>query len=91
MTVITVEEMQNHRSIYLERVEAGETLVITRDSRPVAEIKPIIAENQGLRPLGLRAGEFTVPDDFDDPLLEEVLENLFQSRDGWTVNSTTDS
>ena len=73
MTIITLEEMQNHLATYLDRVEAGETLVVTRDSRPVAEIKPVAPGNQGLRPFGLCAGEFTVPDDFDDPLPEELL------------------
>lgn len=32
-----------------------------------------------LRPIGLCAGEFTVPDDFDDPLPAEILE-LFEKQ-----------
>jgi hypothetical protein len=30
----------------------------------------------GLRPFGLCAGEFHVPDDFDDPLPDEVIESF---------------
>ncbi len=37
-----------------------------------AELRPISSSKQ-LRPFGLCAGEFTVPDDFDAPLPEEIL------------------
>lgn len=29
-----------------------------------------------LRPYGLAAGEFVVPDDFDDPLPDDILDTL---------------
>jgi hypothetical protein len=32
-----------------------------------------------LRPIGLAAGDFVVPDDFDDPLPEDILE-LFEGK-----------
>lgn len=35
--------------------------------------------NKQLRPFGLCAGEFTVPDDFDAPLLKEIV-NAFEGR-----------
>lgn len=37
-----------------------------------AELRPISSSKQ-LRPFGLCAGEFTVPDDFDAPLPEDIL------------------
>jgi hypothetical protein len=36
-------------------------------------IEPILSSHKPLRPFGLCAGEFTVPDDFDAPLPEEIL------------------
>ena len=42
---------------YLQQVEAGETLVIVRDGQPVAEVKPVRARLQTLRPFGLCTGE----------------------------------
>jgi antitoxin (DNA-binding transcriptional repressor) of toxin-antitoxin stability system len=57
---------------YLRQVEAGETLVIVRSDKAIAELRPI-AQSKQLRPFGLCAGEFTVPDDFDAPLLEDLL------------------
>lgn len=50
-------------------VEAGESLLVVRDDVPLAEITPAAARRRGSRPVGLCAGEFVVPDDFDDLLV----------------------
>jgi antitoxin (DNA-binding transcriptional repressor) of toxin-antitoxin stability system len=60
-------------SEYLHRVLNGETVVLFRDDRAVAEIRPLSAE-MGPRPIGLAAGEFVVPDDFDAPLPDDLLD-----------------
>ena len=73
MVRISVEEIQQDFPACLQRVEAGETLVIERAGKPVAEIKPVVAPVKTLRPFGLCAGDFTVPDDFDAPLPEDIL------------------
>jgi antitoxin (DNA-binding transcriptional repressor) of toxin-antitoxin stability system len=78
MLNVTVEEIQCDPLKYLQQVEAGETLVIIRFDKPIAELKPITSSKQ-LRPFGLCAGEFTVPDDFDDPLPENLL-NAFEGK-----------
>ncbi len=67
MTQVSVEEMQRDLSACLQRVEAGETLLIVRAGKPVG------TSVKTLRPFGLCKGEFTVPDDFDAPLPEDVL------------------
>jgi antitoxin (DNA-binding transcriptional repressor) of toxin-antitoxin stability system len=72
MLNVTIDEMQRDPLKYLRQVEAGETLVIVRADKAIAELRPI-ASSQQLRPFGLCAGEFTVPDDFDDPLPEDLL------------------
>jgi antitoxin (DNA-binding transcriptional repressor) of toxin-antitoxin stability system len=53
-------------------VEAGATFLILEADKAIAELRPIITSKQ-LRPFGLCAGEFTVPDDFDAPLPEDIL------------------
>jgi antitoxin (DNA-binding transcriptional repressor) of toxin-antitoxin stability system len=72
MMNITIDEIRRDPIKYFDRVEAGETLVIIKADKPIAEIKPI-ASNKQLRPFGLCAGEFTVPDDFDATLPEDIL------------------
>lgn len=74
MTQVSIEEVQKNISGYLDRVEAGEALVIVRAGKPIAELKPVkSAAEAELRPFGLCRGQFTVPDDFDEPLPEELL------------------
>ncbi len=80
MLWVSVDEMQRNLLDYLERVEKGETLVIVQASKPVAEVKPIGADTTILRPFGLCAGEFRVPNDFDAPLPDNLLdEAVFNS------------
>ncbi|MFZ0547473.1 MAG: hypothetical protein WAM60_18650 [Candidatus Promineifilaceae bacterium] len=67
MKNITVQEIQHDLTTLLQRVKAGETLVILEEDKPVAEIKPVAQNGGGLRPYALCAGEFDVPDDFDEP------------------------
>ena len=76
MTWISLEDIKKDLQGYIQRVEAGETLVIVQSGKPVAEIKPVSPESISLRPYGLCAGEFVVPDDFDEPLPEDVLNDF---------------
>ena len=73
MMRVSVEEIQQDVSAFLQRVEAGETLLIVRTGKPIAEIKPVVVPPETVRPFGLCAGEFTVPEDFDAPLPEDII------------------
>lgn len=81
MATISIDDISRDPSSYLRRVEAGETFLIMKENKPVAEIKPASQNTDAkpLRPAGLCAGEFTVPDDFDEPLPDEVLRG-FEGR-----------
>jgi prevent-host-death family protein len=70
---IDLDEIQRDFLGYLDRVQAGDTLRITRANKPVAELKPMVSNGKQLRPYGLAKGEFEVPDDFDDMLPEDLL------------------
>ena len=75
--------MQQDLAGYFERVQAGETLLVTKSGLPVAEINPIASSPEEApltrRPHGLAKGQFVVPDDFDDPLPDEI-QRLFEGR-----------
>lgn len=73
MLNVTIDEIKSDPLKYLRLVEEGETVVIIRSEQAIAEIRPI-AKSKQLRPFGLCAGEFTVPDDFDAPLPEDMLD-----------------
>jgi antitoxin (DNA-binding transcriptional repressor) of toxin-antitoxin stability system len=72
MANVTVDEIQRDPLRYLQLVESGEVLVIVRSNQPIAELRPISRTRQP-RPFGLCTGEFTVPDDFDAPFPEDLL------------------
>ena len=76
---VSVDEIKQDLPAYLQRVEAGETLVITKAGKPMAEIKPITPIHKRLRPFGLCTGEFIVPDDFDAPLPDNIVQE-FEGR-----------
>lgn len=78
MLNVTIDDLQRDPLKYLQQVETGETLIIFRSDQPIAELKPIVKRQQ-LRPFGLCAGEFTVPDDFDAPLPDDLL-NAFEGK-----------
>lgn len=47
MTTVTLTEFRSHASGMLSRVERGETLVVIRHGRPIAEVLPISAAAGG--------------------------------------------
>jgi prevent-host-death family protein len=66
MSTVTVHEAKTHLSRLLQRVEAGEEIVIARGSVPVARLVPIRSD---ARPrLGTWAGCLSTSPDFDAPL-----------------------
>lgn len=73
---ISVDEIKRDFSKFLKRVESGEILVIMKAGKPLAEIKPISQNTSKLRPFGLCEGDFTVPDDFDVPLPEDIIKEF---------------
>ena len=53
MTEVASRELRNNTRRLLERVDAGEHIVITVDGRPVADLQPV-----GRRPQWMARGEF---------------------------------
>jgi len=41
MTHVTIRDLRNHGGDVVDRVQAGEHVVVTRDGRPVAELRPL--------------------------------------------------
>jgi prevent-host-death family protein len=68
---VGVHEAKTHLSRLLERVSAGEEIVITRRGEEVARLVPVRAA--GARRLGIDRDRYVVPDDFDAPLPGDLL------------------
>jgi prevent-host-death family protein len=68
---VGVHEAKTNLSRLLELVTAGEEIVITRRGEEVARLVP--AQRGRGRQLGIDRGRYTIPDDFDAPLPDDVL------------------
>jgi prevent-host-death family protein len=74
---VTVTEAKTQLSRLLERVGAGEEIVIRRGQKPVAKIVGYAPERK--RIMGDLKGKIWMSDDFDEP--DEEIERLFGMRD----------
>jgi prevent-host-death family protein len=71
---VGVHEAKTHLSRLLDDVAAGEEVVITRRGEEVASLVP--RHPRLKRELGTDRGLLRVPDDFDEPLPRELLDEF---------------
>lgn len=69
METVNVHQAKTQFSRLLARVELGEEIIIANRGVPVAKLVPVQPARERCASLGLDKGRFTVPDDFDAPLL----------------------
>ncbi len=72
MEKVNIHDAKTRLSSLIERVEAGEEIVIARAGRPVARLAPL-PSRRNRRKLGALDGRFRIPDDFNAPLPDAVL------------------
>lgn len=78
MKKVNTHEAKTQFSRLLRQVAAGEEITIANRGVPVARLIPVPPEKTR-RVLGIFRGQFTVPDDFDAPLPDDLLD-LFEGR-----------
>jgi prevent-host-death family protein len=69
---VNIHEAKTHLSRLLEEVANGGEVVIAKAGHPVARLVPW-RDSRTERCFGRDAGLFEVPDDFDQPLPDEVV------------------
>lgn len=74
MVEVGVHEAKTHLSRLLRRVAAGEEIVITSGGRPAARLVPV--HSRVVRELGFDRGSLAVPEDFDAPLPEVLIDDF---------------
>jgi prevent-host-death family protein len=77
MKVVNVHEAKTHLSRLLNRISAGEEIIIAKSGKPVARLVPY-SDRTIPRTPGKDKGLFEVPEAFDVPLPDDVL-SAFQS------------
>ena len=72
MKQVNIHEAKTHLSQLLTRALLGEEIVIAKAGKPLVRLVPVEEPLQD-RVLGQDSGLFTVPEDFNDPLPEDIL------------------
>ena len=80
MITLNLNQAKTHLSACIAQAEAGETVVICKRNKPVAEIRAIPQPQKEPRPVGLLRGRFSVPESFFEPLPDEILA-AFEGRE----------
>jgi len=78
MDSINMHDAKSQLSRLVDRAAAGEEILIAKAGKPVARLMPL-AEAKPKRVLGLGKGLFTLPDGFDDPLADDILD-MFEGK-----------
>ncbi len=78
MKQVNIYEAKTQLSKLVDEAAKGEDVIIARAGRPAARLTRVSPE-QGRRKLGVLDGQFKIPDDFNRPLSEEIL-NAFEDR-----------
>ena len=75
MKTVNIHAAKTHLSRLVDQAAAGEEIVIARAGRPMARLVPLAPDTvRGRRRLGCLAGQMTVPEDFDAPLPDALLD-----------------
>ncbi len=75
MKPVNIHEAKTHLSRLVERVQAGEEIVIAKAGRPAARLVPIEGARKPVKIGGLKS-RIPVPDDFNT-MFEREIEALF--------------
>ena len=80
--IVNMHEAKTHLSRLVEAASRGESFVIARAGKPlvkVVAIEPPSVDNVG-RMFGFMKGEFTIPEDFDTMMQDEIIA-MFEGED----------
>ena len=78
MRTVNIHAAKTQLSRLVDAAAAGEEIIIAKSGKPMARLGPLV-EAQKKRRLGVLAGKLRVPEDFDAPLPDEVIE-AFEGR-----------
>ena len=79
MTTVNMHAAKTHLSRLVEKAAAGEEIIIAKAGVPVARLTALKPATPKKRVLGMFKGQLNVPDDFDAPLPDDILD-MFEGR-----------
>ncbi len=80
MLTVNIHDAKTQLSKLVELAAQGEAFIIAKAGKPMVKVIPLNQTEAGTAcRLGFMAGEFSIPDDFDQMGSSEI-ENLFSGR-----------
>lgn len=73
MKTVNIHVAKTHFSGLVDEVAAGAEIIIAKAGKPVAKLVPLGAAKPRIA-LGMFDGQVKIPDDFDAPLPDDVLD-----------------
>ena len=80
MQTVNIHEAKTHLSRLIEKVVAGEEVIIAKAGKPMVRLTPVEPVKQTSR-LGFLKGQIVVPDDIKTPFAEEIEEMFYGNPD----------
>ena len=78
MRTVNIHAAKTQLSRLVDAAAAGEEIIIAKSGKPLARLGPLVG-SQRKRRLGILAGKLRVPEDFDAPLPDAIIE-AFEGR-----------
>ncbi len=75
---VSIHEAKTHLSRLIEKVIAGEEVIISKRNKPVVRLSPLLERGEGSRIGGLKGRPFQMGASFDDAKLNDGLADHFQ-------------
>ena len=80
MDTVNIHEAKTQLSRLVDQAASGEPFIIAKAGKPMVKVIPLNHAEAGTAcRLGFMAGEFSIPDDFDQ-MGSDQIENLFAGR-----------
>jgi prevent-host-death family protein len=80
VTYVSLPEATANIAQLLDRVIQGEEIIISQGGQPIAHISPANRDRSPRVP-GQYAGRLTIPDNFNDPLPDDILDSFLNPTD----------
>jgi prevent-host-death family protein len=77
MIMVNINEVKAKLSEYLDKVAAGDRVMICKRNQPVAELTAVEQKRTEPRPIGGGPHSFDVPDAFFEPMPDEWLDEFY--------------
>ncbi|OEC99820.1 MULTISPECIES: type II toxin-antitoxin system Phd/YefM family antitoxin [unclassified Rhizobium] len=78
METVNIHEAKTHLSRLIEKAAKGEAFIIAKAGKPMVKVVPLEEkEAPKKRRIGFMDGQFTVPEDFDTMMADEIEEMFY--------------